>query len=276
MTTEQNPLRVRARRPFQSRVLERLLGLHNLIPAYDAWQAKGATSTRPVEAFLDHVVSSLGSDMTLEQDKRLADIPAGGPVIFYANHPLGGLEGVLLTRLLLRHRPDLKVLTNDLLTRIPEFQELFIGVDVLSGNATLRNLKGMRHLSRHLKTGGALLIFPAGLVASVGWSPWGSGLFRGVVESPWTTMLGRLARRYGAACMPFFVHGRNSAAFYAAGLIHRRLRTCMLIRQLINKRDRRIRVTCGTILGARQLDGFSSDESLTRHLRRCCEALREG
>ena len=48
------------------------------------------------------------------------------PLLVVANHPLGCLEGMLLTRELLRHRPDTKVLANELLLRFPEFNELFI------------------------------------------------------------------------------------------------------------------------------------------------------
>jgi putative hemolysin len=49
-------------------------------------------------------------------------IPASGPVVVVANHPYGVLDGALLTVLLTRVRPDVKILTNFLLSDIPELQ----------------------------------------------------------------------------------------------------------------------------------------------------------
>jgi putative hemolysin len=41
-----------------------------------------------------------------------ARIPANGPAVVVANHPYGVLDGAILTVLLTRVRPDVKVLTN--------------------------------------------------------------------------------------------------------------------------------------------------------------------
>lgn len=65
-------------------------------------------------------------------------IPATGPSVIVANHPFGGIEGVALADLLLQVRPDVKVLTNELLCRIHELKELFIGVDIISTDARMK------------------------------------------------------------------------------------------------------------------------------------------
>lgn len=65
----------------------------------------------------------------------ISSIPDSGPSIIVANHPFGGIEGVALAGLLLQRRNDVKVLTNELLCRIPEFKDVLIGVDVLSKQA---------------------------------------------------------------------------------------------------------------------------------------------
>ena len=42
----------------------------------------------------------------------LQDIPSSGPLVVIANHPFGGLEGVILGALLTQCRPDVKYLGN--------------------------------------------------------------------------------------------------------------------------------------------------------------------
>ena len=51
-------------------------------------------------------------------EEDLKRIPKIGPFITISNHPLGGIDGILLLKLLLEHRPDFKILANFLLHRI--------------------------------------------------------------------------------------------------------------------------------------------------------------
>src|SRR5215470_13363372 len=62
-------------------------------------------------------------------DADLARVPATGPCVVVANHPFGILDGILLGDLLLRVRPDLKILTNYMLTGVPELDEYCIPLD---------------------------------------------------------------------------------------------------------------------------------------------------
>src|SRR5579872_7209270 len=62
-------------------------------------------------------------------ESDLARVPATGATVVVANHPFGILDGILLGALLLKVRPDLKILTNYLLTGIPELDEYCIPLD---------------------------------------------------------------------------------------------------------------------------------------------------
>lgn len=71
-------------------------------------------------------LETLLSEMRIGLSVGAADqarIPATGPVVVVANHPYGVLDGAILTVLLTRVRPDVKVLTNFLLSDVPELQK---------------------------------------------------------------------------------------------------------------------------------------------------------
>ena len=246
--------------PLGSRKLasffERLLGLSVLAKCYESAPKKLGT-----QQFLSGVLDYLGVRVkAIDSQKVLPSLPKEGPLLIVANHPLGGLEGVAITQLLLELRADTKVLTNNLLTRIPELQSTFIGVDVLSKNAARENVKGIRAASQHLKAGGALLIFPAGKVASV-------NVRSGKVEDhPWNRFAGNLLRRSGAACLPIYVDGYNSRFFYAMALIHSKLRTLLLPRELANKTGSELKLIIGEVIKPQEVKRFNDDRAVTDYL----------
>ena len=70
------------------------------------------------ESFFDSAMSLL--NIAVEYDAAaLARVPRHGPVLFISNHPFGVLDGITLTWLALKVRPDTKVLANDVLCQDP-------------------------------------------------------------------------------------------------------------------------------------------------------------
>ncbi len=263
-----HPIRLPIKNRLLNRFVTAIAGLKPLIAIYDSWLGSPHDEhSRRGEQLLEHTLSTLNASLVWRDAMALQQIPAEGPVIVVANHPLGGLEGMLLTRELLKYRSDTKVLTNEMLLRIPEFAGLFIGLDVLSGKASQKNATGIRTACRHLNDAGTLLIFPAGLVASF--------RFRKlrVEDYEWNNLVGWLARRYRAACLPVRVEARNGLSFYLAGIVHKRLRTFLLPRQLANKRDSVVRASAGELLNARDIDQLGDADEITAYLRLCSELL---
>jgi putative hemolysin len=199
-------------------------------------------------------------------DEALQRIPASGPLVVVANHPFGALEGVILAQQLRRVRPDVKILANFILERIPELRELFISVDPFGGDgAAGRNLRPLKQALTHLQQGGLLVIFPAGEVSHL-------HLRGGTIDPPWNNTVARLVRRTGAPVLPMYFPGSNSLMFQLAGLLHPRLRTALLPRELLNKRNRTIAVHVGTPLPFARLKTFD-DDAMTAQLRLRCYAL---
>lgn len=221
--TDQNPLAFKQLSPPLRWLIHRVAKLGVLKDWYDEWLASQKAG---YSEFLDFTLGKINADFTVTNPEQLEHIPKAGPLIVVANHPLGGLDGMLLSRLLLSVRPDLKVLTNEMLLGFKEFDELFIGVDVLNTGQQQKNASGIRRISKHLNQGGALLVFPAGTVSVI------SHLADQIHDAPWQAMIAKIAQKYQAQCLPLWVGGRNSRLFYMSGLIHARLRTLLLPRAM--------------------------------------------
>lgn len=263
-----NPIRVPISNKLLNRIVTGLIGLAPVTAIYDAWLGNDSNDgPQAGERLLKHSLSMLNAKLAWGDSSALRKIPGKGPLIVVANHPLGGLEGMLLTQELLQHRPDMKVLTNELLLRIPEFANLFIGLDVLSANASRKNARGVRMACRHLHEGGALLVFPAGTVASI--SP---RKFR-IEDAQWSDLVGRLAKRYRAACLPVHIHARNSLLFYLAGLVHPRLRTVLLPRELAKKQNSVVQAFAGALINPRDIEQLGDAGQVTRYLRLSSDML---
>ena len=236
-------------------ILERAIGLPALNEVYDQVMSKG----RP-KHFLEDTIQTLGVTIDVD-DADVAQIPKTGPLIVAANHPFGALDGMALAALVRRVRPDVKLLANYLLRAVPEMASTCIFVDPFGKAGSSRsNVGSMRQAIRWVRDGGALIVFPAGEV-----SHW--RLRGGVTDPPWSLAIGRLVQMAGAPVVPVHFSGRNSLLFQAAGLLHPRLRTALLPRELLKKRGCRLAVAIGKAIPAARLACGQSAEELTAYLR---------
>lgn len=206
-------------------------------------RALGVTAARAAlgeAAYLEgkDFVEGLLAALEIQPDlAACGEIPASGPLVVVANHHFGTVDAMLALSIVLPVRPDLKVVANLALADFPQLRGLTIPVPVSRARHD-EGGDGARKLVRHLRAGGAVLIFPAGRVAERG--------RRGVVEDhPWSPGVGRLVRLCGAAVVPLAFEGGNSRSFYLARRVHFRLGTLLLLRELLNKRGRRIPVRIG-------------------------------
>jgi putative hemolysin len=191
-----------------------------------------------------------------------ARIPASGPLIITANHPFGGLDGIAAIDTIGRRRRDLRLLANPGLAAVEALAALVIPVDPFGGAAATRaNGKGMREALRWVRSGGVLLIFPAGEVSNLDLRA------RRITDRAWNPTAARLIRLAGAAVTPMYFHGANSALFQLAGIVHPRLRTLLLPRELSNKVGARVVVRIGESLPAAKLAACKDDTELAAQLR---------
>jgi putative hemolysin len=237
------------------RPVERALGLSSLNQRYAAIDRATGND------FLAQALASIEVSYQVSQED-LARVPTSGPLVVVANHPFGGLDGLILLSMLRKVRPDARIMANYLLGRVPELREHMLFVDPFGGTGAARsNLGSMRAAIEHLKAGGALIIFPAGEVSHLNLRR------RAIIDPPWSESVARLVRMSKAAALPVYFHGNNSKLFNLVGLIHPLLRTAMLPRELLNKQRTCIRVDVGSPIPSAKLDSLETDSEMTAYLR---------
>ena len=211
--------------------------------------------------FFQRVLEALNV-RTLVDDCDLARIPKEGPVVAVANHPFGLIEGMIAGAVLASVRPDVKILTNSLLSGFVEARGSIIPVDPFGGaDATRSNLRGMKETLSWLKSGNMLVVFPAGEVAHLDLKQ------RGITDPPWSPTIARIIRSTGAAVAPMYFNGVNSALFQVFSLLHPRLRTALLLHEFFNKQDTAIEMRIGNVISSKKLQAYTDDTSLIHYLR---------
>ncbi|TVP79217.1 MAG: lysophospholipid acyltransferase family protein [Puniceicoccaceae bacterium] len=249
-------------------LLERLMGIRGVNQIYAAVHAQ-LEDTEDDPAFFMKTLRVMGVHFELD-NADFERIPKTGPLIVVANHPFGGVDGVVLGALLKGLRTDAKLMGNYLLANMEGIRGGIVEVNPFGNEDAARaNLNGMRQAIRLLREGGCLGAFPAGEVSSLHLRS------RAVVDPPWTTHMVNLAIKTEAQVLPVYFQGRNSAFFQLAGLLHPRVRTALLGREFSRARGRAIKIKVGALIDPKRLAEFENKAAATEYLRLKTYALKD-
>jgi putative hemolysin len=223
-------------------------------------------------------VRRLLDDLQVQVNVAASDferIPRSGPVVAVSNHPFGILDGVMLADLLASARPDVRILTNQLLGELPELARICIFIDPFDrpGPEQRQSRSGnglaLKQAIRHLRAGGMLLVFPAGEVSHFDLKK------RAICDPEWNITAARLIRIAGARSLPILIRGANGIPFQMLGMVHPILRTAALPAELLNKRGKSVEIRIGGAIEPSRIAALPNDVEATRYLRLRTE-LMEG
>lgn len=195
-------------------------------------------------------------------EEDLKRIPKEGAFISISNHPLGGVDGILLLKLLLEHRPDYKIIANFLLHRIEPLQPYIMPVNPFEDRKDAKSsVSGIKNALHHLSNGHGLGIFPAGEV-----STYKDGKL--VVDRPWEPGAIKLIQHAKVPVIPIYFHAKNSKLFYRLSKISDTLRTAKLPSELLSQKDRVIKVRIGKPISVKEQEELETFDDFHNYLRK--------
>ncbi|WP_203294759.1 GNAT family N-acyltransferase [Luteirhabdus pelagi] len=195
-------------------------------------------------------------------EEDLRRIPKTGPFITISNHPLGGIDGILLLKLLLEKRPDFKIIANFLLHRIEPLKPYVMPVNPFEDRKDAKSsIMGFKQALAHLGEGKPLGIFPAGEV-----STYRDGKL--VVDRPWEPAAMKLVKKAEVPVVPIYFHAKNSKLFYRLAKLSDVLRTAKLPSELLTQKERVIKVRIGNPITVADQKEHESLDDFTNILRR--------
>jgi putative hemolysin len=195
-------------------------------------------------------------------EEDLKRIPKEGPFITVSNHPLGGIDGVLLLKLLIEKRADYKIIANFLLHRIAPLKPYIMPVNPFETRKDAKSsIAGIKNALVHLREGKPLGIFPAGEV-----STYKDGKLK--VDKPWEDGAIRLIKKANVPVIPIYFHAKNSRLFYAMSKISDTLRTAKLPSEVMSQKGRVIRVRIGKPISVKDQDGYKEIPAFYEFIRR--------
>lgn len=209
--------------------------------------------------FIDAAIKMM--DVTY-QVKGIENINTDGRYLFASNHPLGGLDGMILIHLLGSKFPDVKFPVNDLLMSLTQLHSVFIPVNKhgaqLSQNA--------RILEDAYASSTQILYFPAGLC---------SRKQHGKIEDlEWKKSFITKAVKHQRDIVPVYFSGRNSNFFYNLAKlraflgIKANIEMLYLVDEMFKQKGKNISITIGKPYSYKMFDNSRPPQIWASWLKR--------
>ena len=211
--------------------------------------------------FLDALLEAFKIRFEIPEED-LKRLPKDGAYITVSNHPLGGIDGILLLKLMIEQRSDFKIIANFLLHRIEPLIPYIMPVNPFENRKDVKSsITGFKNALLHLKEGHPLGIFPAGEV-----STYRDGKL--LVDKPWEVAAMKLAKKAEVPIVPIYFHAKNSPLFYRLSKISDTLRTAKLPSELLTQKNRVIKVRIGRPISVKDQAQHETLEEFSNFIRK--------
>lgn len=211
--------------------------------------------------FLDAILEEFQIKFEIPEED-LKRLPKEGPYITISNHPLGGIDGILLLKLMIEQRSDFKIIANFLLHRIAPLKPYIMPVNPFEDRKDAKSsISGFKNAILHLRAGHPLGVFPAGEV-----STYRDGKL--VVDKEWEVAAMKLIQKAEVPIVPIYFHAKNSRLFYRLSKLSDTLRTAKLPSEVLTQKRRVIKVRIGRPISLKDQKAHPSLPEFTEFLRR--------
>ena len=251
--------------------VERLLRIKKLNNIYD--QVRGRTQNP--DEFAREILKLLNVDYKLPEKEINALKEIKGPLVIVSNFPFGGVEALIMVRVLSQITENFKLVANNMLGKISELQDSIIVVDPFYGEkiqaasgktnsaAVKSELSGPlgKQLVRYLQNDGVLGIFPAAQTSSFNFE---QGRLK---DAAWDQNIARIIKIAKATVVPVYFHGKASFLTRMARWISPKLGERLWAREMTRPGGQKIRFQIGKKILPSRLVSFPTPDLLTKYLR---------
>jgi putative hemolysin len=208
--------------------------------------------------FIDVLIEEFGIQVEL---KGADNIPLDKSVIFAANHPIGGMDGIVFMHALGKYRQDIKFLVNDILTNIENLNSLFVPINKHGS----QRRRGTATIDEAYSSDYAILVFPAGLVSRKQ-----NGIIR---DLEWKKSFISKSKKHQKDIVPVFIEGRNSDFFYNFARLRKwlgikaNLEMFYLPKEMFAQRGKKVTIHIGKPISYDYFDGSKSEKEWAAEVR---------
>lgn len=187
--------------------------------------------------FIDSTMNYIGVDYTVH---GMENIPQGQRLIFASNHPLGGLDGMILARALAPTvNGQIKLIVNDILMNLAPLSPIFVPINKHGAQSA----DYARRINELYDSDDGIITFPAGLC---------SRLIDGKVTDPiWRRNFIAKAISTQRLIVPIYIDSKNSTFFYRLARLRKifgikaNLEMVLLPREMFDQRGAHINIYIG-------------------------------
>ncbi len=169
----------------------------------------------------------------------LDKIPQNGRYLFVANHPLGGLDGIIFMTEVGKVFPDIKFPVNDILLQIGRFNDIFVPINKHGGQAKNAAIQ----IENAFKSESQMLFFPAGLVSRKQGNV--------IKDLDWKPAFIKKAIKHKRDIIPVYISGNNSKFFYNLSRLRKmfgikaNIEMLYLVDEMFKFKNRNVKLTFG-------------------------------
>ena len=216
---------------------------------------------RPSELFWTDALERLNISYTLHNEAT-AQIPRTGRLLIVANHPFGVIDGLVLCSMLSKIRDDYRIITHQVLRQAPAVMDKILPIDFAETPAALAtNLNTRTEAQKFLKSGGAVIVFPAGGISLA------PNFIGPAFDVEWKTFAAKLAQQQDTTVIPFFFHGRNSVLYQMARRMSVTLGYSLMFREICKQMNSEVQVTMRAPIQSDALSALTTRQEIIEFLR---------
>jgi putative hemolysin len=217
--------------------------------------------------FINSVFEEFQIEFEVENED-LKRIPKNGPFVTISNHPLGGIDILLLIKTISEIRPDYKVLVNKLIYEIEPIRSYLISLGKYEKSRFINpRASELKHALSHIEQGTPFGIMPAGLVSSYQFP------VNPNVDKTWDVSILKLLKKLKIPVIPVYFKGNQNWLFHMLGGIHPLFRPMRLPTDFFKKKSGVIKVRFGNPITVAEQDEFENIYLYRRYLRSRVYAL---